>query len=258
MAKKKPIPAEDSDVQVVDEPHTTQQPDISFNIDFGDEDNIEEVVPMKKNKGKAKATAPVASAPAKRPRGRPKKLQETPSTEPEDVEARSTVAGDNRKGKRKANDITSDASVDSQPKKRTKKAPVADNSDSEPVAPSKPPPKKKDAPKPPPKPKPKPKARESSPAPGDDASGASAAPKKKKRKINIFAQSDAPPSFDFGLKALSQVSLNVTTVGERFSHGDYQGGDSGLNIPMELSPVKDADPSMLGKALSSLGTSNRR
>ena len=42
-----------------------------------------------------------------------------------------------------------------------------------------------------------------------DAGAGQLEPKKKKRKINIFSSSDAPPSFDFGIKSSSQVHSNV-------------------------------------------------
>ncbi|KIP11227.1 hypothetical protein PHLGIDRAFT_160351 [Phlebiopsis gigantea 11061_1 CR5-6] len=222
--KKKADAPEDSDVQVVE---AFRSPQLSpFEFGGATDDEVEEVVPPKKGKGKAPAVP--EAAPAKRPRARPKKTQTAPSTEPEDDDVEHVGTVDKGKGKRKAVDSSSVIP----PKKRTKKVPVSDKSDSDGVAPVKPPPKKKD----PPKPKPKAKASEPILAHDADAGEVSAAPKKKKRKINIFSSSDAPPSFDFGIKSSAQ----------------------GLNIPSELSPIKDGGPSMLGKALSGLGTNHRR
>ena len=199
VAKKKSAPADDSDVQVLDDPPPNEQSKSAFDFGHADDDDVEEVALPKKGKERMKAAQPSSPAPAKRPRGRPKKVQRTPSAEPEEGGAKPVAAGNGRRGKRKGNDM-SDASTDHPPPKRAKKAPVVRESDSEAA-----PPKKKDSTKPVPKPKPKPKARDSSPAPAADASGSSIVPKKKKRKINLFAPSDVPLSFDFGLKTTSQV-----------------------------------------------------
>lgn len=231
----------DSEIEVVgDSSRNTKDPQ-PFEFDSGDvneENEIEEVAPPVKSKAKAKATT--ASDPGKKPRGRPKK-QKSPSPEPTNVQTGSTKLPSGKKGKRKA-DGTDEGSVgDQPPKKRGKKVTAGSDSDDVPL--SKPVSKKKDVGKVPlSKAKAKGKAREDGHfRDGDsDAGEVAVVQKKKKRKINLFSQSELPTAFDF----------------KSFSHGT----DSGLNIPLELSPVKPGEPttSLLGKALSSIGGSGSR
>ncbi|EKM58265.1 uncharacterized protein PHACADRAFT_117064 [Phanerochaete carnosa HHB-10118-sp] len=227
----------DSDIELVGEPSRPQKAPDPFNFDFGDlggDDEIEETVPSKKDKGKGKAI--VNSAPPKKPRGRPKK-QKSQSPEPEDIPVEAPNSPGRGKGKRKANSVNDGAVDDALPKKRGKKV-VAD-SDSGDVPLSKPA-SKKNVVKPPPKTKGK--AREASLTrdANSDSGEVAVVQKKKKRKINVFSKSDAPAAFDF----------------RSFSNGT----DGGLNIPLELSPVKPGEqaPSLLGKALSGLGGSGSR
>ncbi|GJE88583.1 hypothetical protein PsYK624_046660 [Phanerochaete sordida] len=233
VKKKAPQPAardgSDSDIELVGESsHSRKEPEPSnFEFDgFGEEDEVEDAQPPPKSKGKGKAIA--SSEPAKKPRGRPKK-QKPPSPEPDDVQEEAPASSSGKKGKRKANG-KDDTALDSQrPKKKGKK--VAAGSDSDDVPLSKPATKKKEAA---PASKAKGKAREASPPrlPESDSGEGLAVQKKKKRKINIFNSADVAPPFDF----------------KSFSSGT----DGGLNIPLELSPVKPGEqaPSVLGKALA--------
>ncbi|KAI0091321.1 hypothetical protein BDY19DRAFT_697479 [Irpex rosettiformis] len=147
----------------------------------------------------------------------PKKSRKRQSSTPEIEIVESQPGSSSRPGKRKASNIIVDD--DEAPQKKTKKPPTAS---------SRPAPKPKAGPT-------KAKAREK-PVRSESDSEAEPVQKKKKRKINIG-------------------NIFPSAQASTFDWGPMSQADGGLNIPTELSPVKESStmaPRTLSKAFGSI------
>ncbi|THH33214.1 hypothetical protein EUX98_g957 [Antrodiella citrinella] len=265
-------PAEDSpDIEVVESPVAPKPK--SKRRGGNDSDIVEnDPLPVKKPRSKKQATPVEVETEAgpskpKAKRGRPKKSPEAPS----DVEVVDVAPSLHKKGKAKAPEVAiedEDEDVQELPKKKGKgKAPeivIQDEDEDVQELPTKRKRTKPDdeddigrkgvGPSAPAKrgrpPKEKPPSRQPSVArntirvdESDDEANATSQPKKK-RKINIFASAQ-PHTFEWGT----------------FGQG---GGGGGLDIPTDLSPVKDNDAipprstSRLGSVFGSFSQPGRR
>ncbi|OCH94416.1 hypothetical protein OBBRIDRAFT_789334 [Obba rivulosa] len=239
-----PAGSDSDDVQEVTETKSKPKPrptgKAKKNVDEGDGHRE----PASGSRGSKKQTAAATDAEAdgdgKKRRGRPKKAKPVESDSEVQIVERSPK---DKKGKRKADVLDDEVEEVRAPTKRSKKAAAADDEEQErPYAKARGKAREGSAvPSKGPKGKPASRASRQAEQSADEASadggGGDAPQKKKKRKINLFPTHQAAS----------------------FTWDQMGGGDGGLNIPMDLSPVKESGPvppratSALGRVGSMLG-----